>query len=316
MRKYIILCFAIISHRTNAFFTIPFVLGQRTFQLLPLWQTRDTVWYIVWSIYWSIKTLVNCSNWKLRSWWLSRQQPTVSEPWSAHCGPLMGGRVWVFTPLRSRRTVVCAFWWRTWAEECLRASSGRSWKRWTFMSRQSCSSVPAVVTTTQTRTALSLPTSFYQGHGGPRCLRYDQSLNSAVCECRWSRTWLHRVPCNANAASASDTRSVTADTRPGASRVVALTSPVCAQPRANSLSAVAAGAITQRVTGAVLNGRKRGQPLQSERQKVCGRAQPQANPLLLKPSGPDPLPSRRIWARAGTTSSDGACCQSHHHSNT
>ena len=48
---------------------------------------------------------------------------------------------------------MCAFWLRTWAEECLRASSGRSWRRWTFMSRQSCSSVPSVATRTQPRTA-------------------------------------------------------------------------------------------------------------------------------------------------------------------
>jgi len=113
------------------------------------------------------------------------------------------------------------------------------------------------------------------------------------------------VPCNANAASASDTRSVTADTRPCASRVEAPTSPVGAQPRGNSLSAVAVGVTTEPVTGAVLNGRKRTQLLQSERQKVSGRAPPQANPLPLKPSGPDPLRSRRIWATAGTTSSEG-----------
>ena len=50
---------------------------------------------------------------------------------------------------------------------------------------------------------------------GPEVSKVDQSLNCAVCECRWSRTWLQRVPCNENAASASDTRSVTADTRPG-----------------------------------------------------------------------------------------------------
>ena len=37
-------------------------------------------------------------------------------------------------------------------------------------------------------------------------------------------------PCNANVASALDTHSVTADTRPGASRVVDSTSPVGAQP--------------------------------------------------------------------------------------
>jgi len=54
--------------------------------------------------------------------------------------------------------------------------------------------------------------------------------NSAAYECRWSRTWLQKARCNANAASASYTRSVTADTRPGASRVVDSTSPVGAQP--------------------------------------------------------------------------------------
>ena len=149
------------------------------------------------------------------------------------------------------------------------------------------------------------PTSLYQWRGGPRCLRYDQSLNTAVCECRWSRTWPQIVPCNANAASASDKRTLTADTRTGASRVVALTSPVGAQPRGNSLSVVAAGATTQRVTGAVLSGKKRRQPLQSERQKVYGRAPPKANPPLLKPSGPGPLRSRRTWARAGITSFEG-----------
>ena len=88
------------------------------------------------------------------------------------------------------------------------------------------------------------------------------------------------------------------------SRVVAPNSPVGAQTRGNSLSAVAAGATIPRVTGAVLSGKKRRQPLQSERQ-VSGRAPPQANPALLKPSGPGPLRSRRTWSRVGITSSEG-----------
>ena len=125
-----------------------------------------------------------------------------------------------------------------------------------------------------------------------------------------------KVPCNANAASASDSRNVTAYTRPGAQRVVAPTSPVDAQPSGNSLSAVAAGATTQRVTGIVLSVKKRRQTFKSERQKVSRRAPPKANPPLLKPSGLGPLASRRIWERAETTSFEGACCQSHHHSNT
>jgi hypothetical protein len=73
-----------------------------------------------------------------------------------------------------------------------------------------------------------------------------------LCSLRVSvESWLQKACCNANAASALDTRSVTADMRPGASRVVAPTSPVGAQPRGSSLSPVAAGATTQRVTGAV-----------------------------------------------------------------
>jgi hypothetical protein len=95
------------------------------------------------------------------------------------------------------------------------------------------------------------PTSFYKWREDPKFPRYDLSPNSAVCECRCSRTWLPRARCNANADSASATRSVNADTRPGASLVVAPTPPVGFQPRGNSLSGVAAVATTQRLTGAV-----------------------------------------------------------------
>ena len=160
------------------------------------------------------------------------------------------------------------------------------------------------------------PTTFYPWLGGLKCPKCDLSTNSAFCECRWSRMWLQRVPCNANAANASDTRSVIADMCPGASRVVSPISPEGAQPRGNSLSLAAAGSTTPRVTGAVLSGRKRRQPLQWERQKVSGRAPPQANPPLQKPSGPGPLRSSRTCARAEITSSEGGCFQSHHHSNT
>ena len=189
--------------------------------------------------------------------------------------------------------------------EYLTASSGRSWRPSTFMSRQTCSCVPAVASRTQPRTVHSHPTSLFPWRGGLKCPRCDLSSNSAVCECRWSRTWRQTVPCNINAASASDTRSVNADKRPGASRVVAPISAVGAQPRGNSLSAVAAGATTPRVTWAVLSGKKRRQPMQSERQKVSGRAQPQAYPPLLKSSGQGHLRSRRTWERAGITSSEG-----------
>jgi len=166
-------------------------------------------------------------------------------------GSLDGGRVRVSTPSRSRRTTVSYFWCRIWAGACLRASSARSWNPRAFMSRGSRSCVPAVVTRTPPRTALRPPTSLFQWREGLRCPRGDQSPNSAACECRWNRTWLQRALCNASAFSASDTRSETAVTRLGASRVGVPTSPVGAPPRGNNLSAVAEEVNTQRITGAV-----------------------------------------------------------------
>jgi len=50
-----------------------------------------------------------------RSRCLSHEPPRVSEPQSARCDPLMGARVWIFTPL-SRMMVVCVCWSRTQAD--------------------------------------------------------------------------------------------------------------------------------------------------------------------------------------------------------
>ena len=60
-----------------------------------------------------------------------------------------------------------------------------------------------------------------------------------------------KARCNASAASASATRSLTAATQPGASLVGVPTSPVDALPHENSLSAVAVGETAQRTTVAV-----------------------------------------------------------------
>ena len=100
------------------------------------------------------------------------------------------------------------------------------------------------------------PTSLYQWHVGLRCRGCDHSLKSVACECRWSYM-PQKAHCNASSDSALDTRSVTADMRPGASRVAAPTSPVGALPRENSLSAVVVVEITRRTTRAVLSGKKR-----------------------------------------------------------
>ena len=74
------------------------------------------------------------------------------------------------------------------------------------------------------------------------------------------------------------------------------------------------GRNTQRVTGTVSSRKKRRRPLEIELHRVSELAPTQATPLLLKPNRPVPLPNRRIWARAGTTSSEGACFQGHDNS--
>ena len=92
------------------------------------------------------------------------------------------------------------------------------------------------------------PTSLYQWGEGLRCPKFDQSPNSAAYECRWNRTWLQKARCNASTASASDTRSVTADKRPGALPVGTPTSPVDTLHRENNFSAMDAGETTRRNT--------------------------------------------------------------------
>jgi hypothetical protein len=171
-------------------------------------------------------------------------------------------------------------WSKTWAGACLRASSDRSCSSWTFVFMETRSCVPAVATRTQTRIDPSPPTSLYRWRGGPRCPKCDQSPNSAACECRWRRTWLQRAHCNASAASASATRSETADTRSGASCVGAPTSLVRALPRGSCPSAAAEAATTRRSNAAVLSGKRRRRRLQSERPRVSERIPPRATPPL------------------------------------
>jgi hypothetical protein len=38
------------------------------------------------------------------------------------------------------------------------------------------------------------PTSLFKWRGALKCPKSDLSPNSAVCECRWSRTWLKGPP--------------------------------------------------------------------------------------------------------------------------
>ena len=95
------------------------------------------------------------------------------------------------------------------------------------------------------------PTSLCRWRRAQTCPKCALSPNSAVCECRWSRSWHQKVHYNANAASASATRSETAVTHLDALRVGVLTFLVTAQPVQCSLSAASAGAATRLIIGAV-----------------------------------------------------------------
>jgi len=88
-----------------------------------------------------------------------------------------------------------------------------------------------------------------------------------------------------SATSASDTRSETVDTRLGASRVEAPTSPNDVQPRESILIALAERVTTQRTPGVVKSGKRRVRRLQNRRQRDPVRMQPEATLPLLKHSG-------------------------------
>jgi len=140
----------------------------------------------------------------------------------------------------------------------------------------------------------STPTLFYRWRGGLMCQKW---INHDLCGLRVSvESYVAKRPtCNESAASASDTRSVTAVTPP-VRRAWVFPSPVGSLPHGSSLSAVAAGATTRRTTGAVSSGKKRRQLLQSKRPSVYERTPAQATSPFLNFSRPGPLPSRWTWS--------------------
>jgi hypothetical protein len=71
--------------------------------------------------------------------------------------------------------------------------------------------------------------------------KYNLSPNYAACELRWRLTQPQKGRCNANAASASDTRSVTAVTHPGAWLAETRTRQGRVRPQSSSLNAAAKG---------------------------------------------------------------------------
>jgi len=153
------------------------------------------------------------------------------------------------------------------------------------MSGQSCSCVPAAETRTQPKNYLSIHHFTVYVARGPEVSRVLSITELFGLRMSVESYVAPKVPCNANAVSASDTRSVTADTRTLVSRlwwrslhrwvIIPREHPQCC----------ACWSTTQRVTGVVLSGKKRGQPLLSERKKISGRLPPTANPPLRNPSG-------------------------------
>ena len=132
-----------------------------------------------------------------------------------------------------------------------------------------------------------------------------------LCGLRMSVEW-YAAPkgyLHGNAASASDTSSVTADMLPGVSPVGGPISLAVVLPRGDSISAVAAGETTRRNTGPPLSRKRRRQPLQSVRPSRAESAPIQATLSLRNFSGSGPLPSRWTWASGGATSFEGACRQ-------
>ena len=106
--------------------------------------------------------------------------PTVFEPWSANCGPLMGEGVSFHTfTLPEDRCV-----------RLLVKNLGRGMPESVVREKLEALGihVQAVMQLCSgrrdqdpTKDHPLTPTSLYQWRGSPRCLRYDQSLNSAVC---------------------------------------------------------------------------------------------------------------------------------------
>jgi hypothetical protein len=148
------------------------------------------------------------------------------------------------------------------------ASSGRSLNSRTFVSRESRSCDPAVATKTSPRTAL-------QTHLVSVARRPEVS-NSAACEWRWSRTWLHKTHWNVSAPILVDIRSESAYTRPCVSRVGATTSPVDALPHGKSHSAVVAWGNHTANYRAARRGKKRRRPLQTSALKSAATGHPAA----------------------------------------
>ena len=119
---------------------------------------------------------------------------------------------------------------------------------------------------------------------------------------------------NASAASALDTRSVTADTRPGESRVVATTSPLRALTRGKSLTSVVAGETTRLTTGAVLSRKKRKRLFAKQAPELVRKSPATGQPAAPKAQRAGPSAEQMDLGEEWNHVVRGVCCQVHHYS--
>jgi hypothetical protein len=105
----------------------------------------------------------------------------------------------------------------------------------------------------------------------PDVVKCRLSPKSAACEFSWRRTWPQKGRFNANAASASGTRCVTAATHSGAWLSETRTRQVCVRPLSSSLNAAAAGTSTLPTTAVEVIGRRQRRPLQSARKESAAK---------------------------------------------
>jgi hypothetical protein len=107
---------------------------------------------------------------------------------------------------------------------------------------------------------------------------------------------------NANAASASGTRSVTAATHPGAWHSETCTRQGCVRPQSSSLNAASSGATILPNIAVAVSARRKGRPMKSARKGSAATRMASLH-ACRHPNRPqvDFRPNTRNWTQAGTT---------------
>ena len=219
--------------------------------------------------------------------------------------PLDGGRLWVSTPSRFRRTAVCGFWWKTWTEACLTVSSRRS-----SSPGHHCPGSHAAAF----RPLWPGPSQGLPSHSPLNCIGGTGvwCVQSAI---NHRTLWPASVGGVIRGSKGPIAMQALPALRPHTTKL-RIWAPVCRVrglppirlvPYPTGAASVLRllGVTTRRTIATVLSGKRWRRPFQSRRPSVSIRAPPRATPTLQNFSGPGPLPSRWTWARAEITLSRG-----------